>query len=146
MLHGFKYYRRSKIGCWIALALLGCAGPNAVARDAPTIEFEQLRAAPSSALAQQLGQPPYIIKFEAGEEIPVDFVLESTLLATRDEDFVLIAKRDVYLLIRDDGPPVLSADGVQFEAKKKNWFRFGFRVTKREPSSIDLGLGLHPER
>ena len=141
------YYKRSK--SWLlalcALALAGCGGANQTARQAPTIPYERLRTARSPELVRQLGRPPYIIKVSAGTVIPVDFDLDSRWLAVRDEDFVLVAKRDFYLLVRADGPPVLSEDGVEFEDKPRNYFRFGFRLRGREPTTVDLALGVRPE-
>jgi hypothetical protein len=142
------YYRRSKyrLVALCALALAGCGGANQTAREAPTLAYERLQTARSTQLVQQLGRPPYIIKVAAGTAIPVDFDLDSRVLAVRDEDFVLVAKRDFYLLMRADGPPLLSEDGVEFEDKPRNYFRFGFRLRGQEPTTVDFALGVRPEK
>ncbi len=141
------YYKRSFLPAFAALLFgVGCAGPNQVARSAPTIDFESFDRDRSPELLRRLQKPPYIVKFRAGQVIPVDFTLDSKLMKTRDEDFVVVAKRDFYVLFRGDGPPLLSADGVEFEERPKNYFRFGFRLKGKEPTTIDLGLGVRPEK
>jgi hypothetical protein len=143
-----NYYERSGYSALVAvgLALAGCAGPNSVARSAPTFPFESFENERSPELVRRLQNPPYIVKFKAGQVIPVDFTLDSQFLEAREEDFVIVAKRDFYLLFRADGPPLLSADGVEFEDRPRNYFRFGFRMKDREPTTIDFGLGVRPEK
>ena len=141
-----NYYNRSFMIPAALLFAVGCGGANQVARNAPTVPFDRFDSDRSSALLSQLQKPPYIVKFRAGQVIPVDFTLDSKLMRAQDEDFVVIAKRDFYVLFRSDGPPLLSADGVEFEERPKNYFRFGFRLRGKEPATIDLGLGVRPEK
>ena len=142
-----KYYNRRRnallAGVWLLAG--GCAGPNQVARGAPTLPFEQLQTQRSPELVQRLQHLPYIVKFSKGQAVPVDFTLDSIVFEVRDEDFVIVAKRDFYLLFREGGPPLLSLDGVEFEDRPRNYFRFGFKMYKNEPTVIDFALGVRPQ-
>lgn len=136
------YYMCSALTLGATLLAAGCAGPNQVARTAPRIDFAQFDTQRSPELVAQLGNPPYVVHFEKGRVIPVDFALESKLMSTQNEDFEIVVTRDFYVLFRADGPPLLSEDGIEFEEKHENSFRFGFRMKGQEPTVVDLGLGI----
>ena len=139
--HRSYYYQRNLLLACAGLGFLGCAGPNRVARDARRFDFAQLDAERSPEVVRQLGRPPYIVRFEKGRTILVDFALDSKLFAVQDEDFTVVAKRDFYVLFREDGPPLLSEDGVEFEDRPRNFFCFGFRMRAKQPTTIDFALG-----
>ena len=126
------------------MGLAACAGPNQVARGAPRLSFKQLETERSPELVSRLGKLPYVLKFEAGQTLPVKFTLDSLVVDAKEADFVLVAKRDFYLLFQENGPPLLSLDGIEFEERPKNYFRLGFKMQKAEPTTIDLALGLRP--
>jgi hypothetical protein len=138
-----NYYMCSGLALGVTLlAAGGCAGPNQVARTAPRIDFARFDAQRSPELVARLGKPPYVVYFEKGRVIPVDFALDSRLMSTRNEDFEIVVTQPFYVLFRADGPPLLSEDGVEFEERPENSFRFGFRLKGQEPTVVDLGLGI----
>jgi hypothetical protein len=128
----------------IASVGAGCAGPNSVARSASRLDFATLGqgTAPEGKSALTV---PFVLHVAAGQEVPIDFQLSSRLFALDPGPLKLVAKRDFYVLFRDDGPPLLSEDGKEFEERVQNTFRFGLRVIKNEPPQVELYLGLRPE-
>jgi hypothetical protein len=123
----------------------GCAGPNAVARSATRVEFAALGKGGESPDAKPPLTLPFVLHVAAGEEVPFDFQLNSRVFALDPGPLKLVAKRDFYVLFRNDGPPLLSEDGQQFEDRPQNTFRFGLRVVKNEPTKVELYLGIRPE-
>ncbi|HVZ31486.1 MAG TPA: hypothetical protein VG963_03625 [Polyangiaceae bacterium] len=139
---------KSYLACLALLSAVvgaGCAGPNAVARSAARVDFATL----ARAADQPDGRPPltlpFVLHVAAGQEVPLDFQLNSRVFALDPGPLKLVAKRDFYVLFRDDGPPLLSEDGQQFEVRPQNTFRFGLRVVKHEPAQVELYLGIRPE-
>ena len=137
------YYSRSILVC-VLLGLTACAGPNAMARTIAPIGFGSLDHGDRHAHLQRLQRLPFIVHFRAGDTIPVDFVLDSSLLGLPPQSLSLVAKRDFYVLFREDGPPLLSEDGVDFERRSKNHFAFGFVLQGEEPARVKIGIGLRP--
>jgi hypothetical protein len=138
----------SFIGCLALVSAVlgaGCAGPNAVARSAARVEFATLGQGADSPDAKSPLTLPFVLHVAAGQEVPLDFQLNSRLFALDRGPSKLVAKRDFYVLFRDDGPPLLSEDGQQFEQHPQNTFRFGLRVVKHEPTQVELYLGIRPE-
>ena len=134
----------------LLLMLLGmsCASPNTVARDASKLDFATIAQgtpAPGAAPAASALVVPFVLHVAAGQEIPVDFRLESRVFTLDTGPLKLVAKRDFYVLFREDGPPLLSEDGVEFEERVNNTFRFGLRVVKDEPATVELFLGIRRE-
>lgn len=146
------YYARSRISfaCAVVFAAFGpgCAGPNAIAADAPRVLYADLQAGERRAALEKLMHLPAVVAFKRGERIPVDFVLDSSMLELVRADLELMAKRDFYLLLRSDGGPLLSEDGVDFEAGdgSKNYFSFGFAVQRDAATRVKVALGVRPER
>lgn len=134
--------------CGAALALfvsLGCAGANQAAADASRLSFSELDGSEREQAFQKLTALPAVLEFKAGDRVPVTFLLDSELLELEPVAFNLVAKRTFYLLLRSDGPPLLSADGVDFEQRRKNSFFVGFDVRKGRATRLRLGVGLWPE-
>lgn len=137
-----SYRLFSTIGLWLALASSGCAGPNQVAAGAPRIPFEQLNQQQHASQLMGLQDQPVVIHFKEGQEIPFNFVLDSRLLALTPPDMKLRVKSAFFLLLRADGPPLLSEDGVEFEEQPKNSFMLGFDVQRGQPAALNLRLGV----
>ena len=127
---------------WLALAPSGCAGPNSIAAGAPRIPFEQLDQKHHAAQLMGLSEQPVVIHFKEGQEIPFNFVLDSRLLSLTPPDMKLRVKTAFFLLLRADGPPLLSEDGVEFEEQPKNSFMLGFEVQRDKPPALNLRLGV----
>jgi len=87
-----------------------------------------------------------VIHFQRGERIPVELKLDSSLIELDAPNLTLIAKRDFALLLRADGGPLLSADGSDFAPSAKNYFMLGFKVTRDEPTSLRVVLGVRPDQ
>jgi hypothetical protein len=49
------------------------------------------------------------------------------------------------VLLREDGPPIISEDGVDFDSKPKNSFAVGFAAMKDKPATVKMVLGFHKE-
>lgn len=129
----------------LCLAALGCAGPNQIAATASRVSIAELNGNNRGAAAQKLSRMPVLLEFNAGDRIPVSLALDSELATLEAQEITLVAKRKFYLLLRDDGPPLLSGDGVEFEERRKNSFFMGFEVRKTHPTRMRLGVGIWPE-
>jgi hypothetical protein len=153
-----NYYKHSNsrfapAACWqplpalIAVCLLvGCAGPNQLAAGARRVSFAELSGAQRGPAVERLARLPAVVHFRRGERVPLELVLDSALAELQAPALALVAKRDFYLLLRADGGPLLSADGVDFEAEQPNWFFFGFAVERAGPTAMRVVLGIRSER
>jgi hypothetical protein len=131
---------------WFVVAAGGCAGPNAVAARAPVYEFESLGEGDAQENIHALGQLPFVVHFKSGESIPLSFSLESKLFDLEVPPLTVQTKRDIYLLFRRGGPPLLSEDGKNFKAPgHANSFMFGFNVQKGQETKIQAKIGIRPE-
>lgn len=152
MHFALDYYARSRISVALAVVFAafatGCAGPNAIAADAQRVMYADLQAGERRAALEKIMRLPAVVAFKRGERIPVEFVLDSSMLELVRGDLELMAKRDFYLLLRADGGPLLSEDGVDFEAGDgpKNYFFFGFAVQRDAATSVKVAIGVRPER
>lgn len=136
------YHLFSFAGLWLAVMSNGCAGPNSVAATAPRIPFEQLNQKHHAAQLMGLNEQPVVIHFKEGQEVPFNFVLDSRLLALTPPEMKLRVKSAFFLLLRADGPPLLSEDGIEFEEQPKNSFMLGFAVERDKPAALHLRLGV----
>lgn len=123
---------------WICLALvsittLGCAGPNQVAAQASRVPYSKLSQAQGEELVASWHHQPFVLEFKAGDEVPVELILESRIIALQAEPIRLIAKQDFYVLVRPVGAPLFSEDGKDFTTRVQNSFQFGFVAKKGEP-------------
>ena len=137
-----NYYNRSFMIPAALLFAVGCGGANQVARNAPTVPFDRFDSDRSSALLSQLQKPPYIVKFRAGQVIPVDFTLDSKLMKAQDEDFVVIAKRDFYVLDRRCSAPTASSS----RSGRRTTFASASACGARNPRPSTSALGCGPRR
>jgi hypothetical protein len=127
-------------------ALFGCAGPNTVAASAPRIRFDQLSQREHAEQIMSVSEQPVVVHFKQGQEVPLHFVFDSRLLALVPQDMKLTVSRDFFLLLRADGPPLLSEDGVEFEEQPQNSFMLGFDVKQGAPAALNLRLGVRAEQ
>lgn len=131
------------VALWLALASTGCgAGPNQIAASAQRIPFDQLDQKHHAQLLMSLNEHPVVIHFKEGQEIPFHFVLDSRLLSLTPPDMKLRVKSAFFLLLRADGPPLLSEDGIEFEEQPKNSFMLGFDIRQGQPAALNLRLGV----
>ena len=139
--------RFSIVGLLVALGSSGCGGPNKVAAGAPHIPFNALSQGQYSEQLMSLGEQPVVIHFKVGQEVPLAFVMDSRLLTIAPQDLKLHVKSDFFLLLRADGPPLLSEDGVEFEEEAPNTFLVDFDAPKADqPAKMKLRLSLRSEQ
>ncbi len=113
-----------------------CSNPNGMAAESPHFAFADLAAAPGQKKALVSTPPPYVLTFKAGDEIPFHFVLESRIVSLEVPPLKFVAKKDFWILIRPDGPPLASLDGKDFTTQAQNSFMFGIAATKDEAPSV----------
>lgn len=128
----------------LALTTTAC-GPNHIAARAPQITFAEMNHGDGQANIKRLSQPPYVVAFKAGEQIPFSFAVESKLFEAKIPPLNLVVKRDFYLLFRKSGAPLLSEDGVDFQSRAKNGFMFGFQLKKGEPTKVVSKISVRAE-
>lgn len=75
---------------------------------------------------------PMVIEVQKGDQIPVKVSLRGNMLESpaEAEPIVLTAKRRFFVVVRDDGPPRISLDGVTLGGMEKKG---------------SLSLGIHQE-
>jgi hypothetical protein len=142
-----KYYTRSSgaaLPASLLLAAIGCAGPNQIASGAPRFAFSDLNGSERRAAFASLAKGAAVVHFRRGDQVPLRFVLDSSLADLKTPELVLVVKRDFYALIDPGGPPRVSENGVDFESKPKNYFFYGFNVPKAGDASMVLRIGLRP--
>jgi hypothetical protein len=137
-------FRLSTVGSLLAVSV-ACAGPNTVARSAPRVAFTEIAQGQPGPAVERLQHVPFVLHVQQGQEIPVEFGLDSSLFSFEPGPMKLVAKRDFYVLFRKDGPPLLSDDGVEFEKRPKNAFMFGLSVQKDQPAKVELRLRVRAE-
>lgn len=115
---------------------LGCAP---AASRAPVVPFTELAQRPLPALDRE----PLIVRFEAGERIPVQLDVQAPFLRTElaPPPVMLVATRRFFVLIDPREGVKLSEDGVHFSANPRGSFRFGLQVTPAG-SRVEVGLAL----
>lgn len=124
----------------VALLAAGCASPNRIARHAPRVPYQELGTSTSGKHVETMSQPPYVIEIKQGEEIPVRLALDSRLLTLDAPTMRLHAKKDIWILIRKRGAPLISEDGKNFRERSKNSFAAGLGVTKERGPSVDVKI------
>ncbi|MEO6602865.1 MAG: hypothetical protein ABIQ16_23475 [Polyangiaceae bacterium] len=136
--------RASYSGSFLALVVCasGCAGVNASAAHATRVNLSDLQGEQRGAALARLTQLPTVIALKRGERVPLSLGIDSELFALEGSGLVLLAKRDFFVLLRQDGPPLFSLDGVDFEQRHRNSFLVGFHVDKTQPTELQLRLGV----
>ncbi len=139
-----QHYLRSMLGLLCFLAL-GCAGPNQVAANASRVTLAELNGSQRADAFQKLSSLPAVLEFRQGDRVPVSLMFDSELATLDAPDFIMVAKRTFYVLLRSDGPPLLSRDGIDFAERRKNSFFVGFDVRRPKQTRMRIGLGIWPE-
>ena len=120
----------------ILLATAGCAGAVA-----PTpIRFADLGSGHLKSLDFRV---PFVVEFQAGDSLPVDFDFSS-------EDFELSPARPTMTLVAKQHCFVrFSAEGIRSSLDPRNFdqkpktpgtFRFGLKVLRGEPPKLDVAI------
>ena len=138
---------RARLLLAAALALLatGCgASNNQIAKTARRVPVAHISELPPGERATALASLPVILEIRKGDSFPVEPVLESALVALHAEgNWVLEAKETFYVLLREEGPPVVSVDGVDFDAPGKNSFGIGFDSRQGQATKVRVAVTWH---
>ena len=144
-----NYYDNSNsrlcpLAALLAIGLLGCGASAAqLAREAPHVPIAHIAELPEAERAHALAGLPLVIEVRKGDRFPIEAVLDSTLVKLDTAGtWTLEALQPFYMLLRPEGPPLLSTDGVDFEQRAHNSFNFGFSAEQGQPARIRLALRL----
>jgi hypothetical protein len=128
----------------LASGLLGCGASAAqLARESPHVPIAHISELPEAERAHALASLPLVLEVRKGDRFPIEAVLDSTLLKLDTAGaWTVEALQPFYVLLRPEGPPLLSSDGIDFEQRAQNSFNFGFSAEKDQPVRIRLALRL----
>jgi hypothetical protein len=147
---GDNYYDHSKL-FWafpvalLALSVAACgASNNQVAKTAPRVPIAHIATLPPEQRAQALARLPVILEIRKGDTFPIEPLLESQLVALHTEGtWNVEALQTFYVLLREEGAPVVSLDGVDFERRGQNSFGAGFEAKAGQPPKVRLAVKWH---
>ena len=131
---------------WAAAALvLACgASNNQVARSARRVPIAHISELPQAERASALASLPVVLEVRKGDRFPVEMAVESGLLAlTTEGTWTVEARETFYVLLREEGAPVVSVDGVDFDVAAQNSFGVGFDAQEGQPVKLRVMLKWH---
>lgn len=139
-------YRRG-LAC-AALLLVACGASNSqIARSARRVPVAHISELPLAERATALGQLPVILEIRKGDRFPLEVVIDSRLLALHTEgSWSVEALETFYMLLREEGAPAFSEDGVDFDEAQGNSFGVGFESKAGQPAKLRVALGWHANR
>jgi hypothetical protein len=142
-----NYYDHSKCSRGSFAALLAfCAAAcgasnNQVAKTAPRVPIAHIATLAPEARAQALARLPVILEIRKGDTFPIEPLLESRLVALHTEGgWTVEALETFYVLLPEEGAPVVSLDGVDFEQRVQNSFGAGFEAKAGQPPKVRLAV------
>ena len=124
--------RARALAALLALFAVGCgASNNQVAKSARRVPVAHIAELPPAERPKALATLPV--------------VLESALVELKSEGggLTLVARRTFYVLLRPEGPPAISLDGVDFEQPAKNSFGVGFEAKEGAPAKVRAAVRWH---
>lgn len=131
----------------LALALLaaGCGVTNnQIAKNARRVPVAHFATLTPAERAAALASLPVVLEIRKGDNFPVEAVLESRLLDLHAEGaWTVRARETFYVLLREEGAPVVSLDGVDFERPAKGSFGVGFDAHAGQPTKVRVALSWH---
>jgi hypothetical protein len=129
----------------LALVAVGCgASNNQVAKSARRIPVAHFASLPPAERATALASLPVVLEIRKGDTFPVEALLESRLLELHaDGAWTVEARETFYVLLREEGAPVVSLDGVDFEAPAKGSFGVGVDAHAGQPTKVRVALSWH---
>lgn len=153
--HATNYYKhsnndrsfaaRSLLLATASLLGVACgASNNQVAARAPRVPIAHLSTLPNEERQSALSQLPLVLEVRKGDRFPVEAALQSSFVALHAEGpWTLEATETFYVLLREEGPPVISQDGVDFERRERQGsFSVGFDARAGEPAKLRVVLQL----
>lgn len=154
--HQQNYYNHSNCRArrlWrhtlVALALLavGCGASNTqVARSARRVPIAHISELPEEQRATALQSLPVILEFRKGDRFPLEVLLDSRLAALHTEgNWTVEARETFFMLLREEGPPAFSEDGVDFDASPRGSFGLGVDAQAGQPAKVRVVLRWHAD-
>lgn len=131
----------------LGVSLSACGASNTqLARSARRVPIAHIAELPEKERPTALASLPVVLEIRKGDRFPIDAALDSRLLTLHDTGpWTLEAKQTFYVLLREDGPPVISEDGLDFDSKPRNSFSVGFGAMKGKRATVKMLLGFHKE-
>jgi hypothetical protein len=130
-----------------AVLCVACgASNNQIARSARRVPVAHFSELPPAERAKALESLPVILEIRKGDTFPVEALLESRLLTLHTEGaWTVEARQTFYVLLREEGAPVVSTDGIHFDEpeKNKNSFGVGIDSQKDQPAKVRVALRWH---
>lgn len=129
----------------LCVLLAACGASNTqLAQGARRVPIAHIAELPAAERPNALGSLPMVLEIRKGDRFPIEAVLDSTLLRLHTEGtWSLEATQAFYVLLREEGPPVISEDGIDFDTKTRNSFAVGFGAKKSGPAKVRMVLGFH---
>jgi hypothetical protein len=129
----------------LAPLLVSCAASNTrVARSARRVPVAHIQDLPPPERPKALASLPLVLEIRKGDRFPMEVVLDSRLITLHTEGtWTMEAKQTFFVLLREDGPPVISADGVDFDHKANNSFGIGFETHEGQPAKLRIALKMY---
>ena len=129
----------------LGLLLAACGASNTqLAQGARRLPIAHISELPEAERPNALTSLPLVLEIRKGDRFPIEAVLDSRLLTLHTEGtWSLEATQTFYVLLREEGPPVISEDGIDFDSKTRNSFAVGFGAQQREPAKVRVVLGFH---
>ena len=126
----------------LGLFALACgASNNQVAKSARRVPVAHIASLPEAEREKALTGLPLILEIRKGDVFPIEPRLESRLVALRTEGtWKAEALETFYVLLREEGPPIVSLDGIDFEQRAHNSFSVGFDAKKDQPTKLRIAL------
>lgn len=126
----------------LGLFALACgASNNQVAKTARRVPVAHIASMPPAEREKALTGLPLILEIRKGDVFPIEPLLESRLVALHTEGaWKVEALETFYVLLREEGAPIVSVDGVDFEQHTRNSFGVGFDAQKGQPAKLRVAL------
>ncbi|HEY3497345.1 MAG TPA: hypothetical protein VGK73_21765 [Polyangiaceae bacterium] len=139
--HGINAAART-VAALLALLAVACgASNNRIAESARRVPVAHLAELPPAERATALAKLPVVLEIRQGDRFPIEAVLDSALLALHTEGtWTVEARRTFYVLLRKEGAPLISVDGVDFEKPARNSFGVGIQAERDKPATVRIAL------
>lgn len=138
--------------CWapcaaavLALFVSGCGASNSqVAKSARRVAVAHIADLAPEERATALATLPVILEIREGDRFPVEVLFDSRLLALHtDGTWTVEARETFYVLLREEGAPAVSVDGVDFDRPVQGSFGVGVDSQKEQPAKLRVMLRWH---
>lgn len=129
----------------LAPLLVSCAASNThVAQSARRVPVAHIRELPAAERPKAMASLPLVLEIRKGDRFPIEVVLDSRLITVHTEGtWTMEAKQAFFVLLREDGPPIISDDGVDFDHKVNNSFGVGFEMREGQPAKLRIALKMY---